>query len=236
MQYDTVPYGQTAWAPRMAKTRKAGTSRRRDERRERILQAATEVFFESGFAGASLDDVIAKVGGSKRTIYDYFGNKEALFATIVKEIPARALPPLAAEEIGTHDLETALRDVGRRYLDAIMSPLAVALYRAMVAEGMRFPELAKAFFESGPGRASASLGAMLRQRQGAWRIAIDDCDRAAEQFLGMLRDDLHLRVVLGLREPPGPKEAEQTVAQAVAIFVRGCRAAEPPAENGPMAL
>src|SRR3546814_6810410 len=95
----------------------------------------------------------------------------------------------------------------------------------MVAEELRFPELAKAFFESGPGRASASLGAALKQRRAAWRIAVDDCDRAAEQFLGMIRDDLHLRVVLGLRKPPGPKEAERTVAQAVAIFVRGCRPA-----------
>jgi AcrR family transcriptional regulator len=213
----------------MAETRKAGRSRRQDERREKILQAATEVFFKSGFAGASIDEVIAKVGGSKRTIYDYFGNKEALFAAIVKEIPARALPPLDAEEISTQDLETMLHEVGRRYLDVIMSPPALALYRTMVAEGLRFPELAKAFFESGPGRASASLGAALKQRRAAWRIAVDDCDRAAEQFLGMIRDDLHLRVVLGLRKPPGPKEAERTVAQAVAIFVRGCRLAERPA-------
>jgi TetR/AcrR family transcriptional repressor of mexJK operon len=213
----------------MAETRKAGRSRRQDERREKILQAATEVFFKSGFAGASIDEVIAKVGGSKRTIYDYFGNKEALFAAIVKEVPARALPPLAVEEISTQDLETMLHEVGRRYLDVIMSPPALALYRTMVAEGLRFPELAKAFFESGPGRASASLGAALKQRRAVWRIAVDDCDRAAEQFLGMIRDDLHLRVVLGLRKPPGPKEAERTVAQAVAIFVRGCRLAERPA-------
>jgi AcrR family transcriptional regulator len=216
----------------MAETRKAGRSRRQDERREKILQAATEVFFKSGFAGASIDEVIAKVGGSKRTIYDYFGNKEALFAAIVKEVPARALPPLAVEEISTQDLETMLHEVGRRYLDVIMSPPALALYRTMVAEGLRFPELAKAFFESGPGRASASLGAALKQRRAAWRIAVDDCDRAAEQFLGMIRDDLHLRVVLGLRKPPGPKEAERTVAQAVAIFVRGCRPAERPAGRG----
>src|SRR3546814_15995685 len=102
----------------------------------------------------------------------------------------------------------------------------------MVAEELRFPELAKAFFESGPGRASASLGAALKQRRAAWRIAVDDCDRAAEQFLGMIRDDLHLRVVLGLRKPPGPQEAERPVAQAVALFVRGCRTAERPAGRG----
>lgn len=216
----------------MAETRKAGRSRRQNERREKILQAATEVFFKSGFAGASIDEVIAKVGGSKRTIYDYFGSKEALFAAIVREFPAGALPPLAAEELSTHNLETLLRDVGRRYLEVIMSPPALALYRTMVGEGLRFPELAKAFFDSGPGRASASLGAALEQRLAAWRLTVDDCDRAAEQFLGMIRDDLHLRVVLGLRKPPGPKEAERTIDQAVAIFVRGCRPAGRAAGKG----
>lgn len=213
----------------MTDTRKAGRSPRQDERREKILQAATEVFLRSGFAGASIDEVIAKVGGSKRTIYDYFGNKEALFAAIVQELPTPALPPLDAKGFRAQDLETVLHEVGRRYLDVIMSPAALALYRTMVAEGLRFPELAKAFFESGPGRASSSLGALLKQRRADWRIDIDDCDRAAEQFLGMIRDDLHLRVVLGLRKPPGPKEAERTVAQAVATFVRGCCAAERPA-------
>src|SRR3546814_4647572 len=82
LQFGTLPYGRIIRAPGMAETRKAGRSRRQDERREKILQAATEVFFKSGFAGASIDEVIAKVGGSKRTIYDYFGNKEELFAEI----------------------------------------------------------------------------------------------------------------------------------------------------------
>src|SRR3546814_16443924 len=108
-----------------------------------------------------------------------------------------------------------LHEVGRRYLDVIMSPPALALYRTMVAEGLRFPELAKAFFESGPGRASASLGAVLKQRRAAWRIAVDDCDREAEQFLGLIRDDLPPRVVLGPRRRPGPNAAERTSPPAV---------------------
>lgn len=217
----------------MSAKRAGGRPHLQEERRKKILEAATEVFFKSGFAGASVDEVIARAGGSKRTIYSYFGNKEELFAAIVKEISARALPPLAVEEIRAHDLATTLHDVGRRYLDVIMSPPALALYRAMIGEGLRFPELAKAFFESGPGRASTSLGAALKQRRAAWGITVDDCDRAAEQFLGMIRDDLHLRVVLGLRKPPGSKEAEQVVAQAVAIFVRGCCAAEQPRRKNP---
>src|SRR5699024_3620429 len=153
----------------------------------------------SGFAGASVDEVITRVGGSKRTIYSYFGKKEELFAVVVRELTARAMAPLADAEARRHDLESTLYDIGRCYLDVIMAPETLRLYRTVTSEGARFPHLAKVFFESGPGRASTGLARTLEEMRGAWGIRVADCDRAAEHFLGMIRDDLHLKVVLGLR-------------------------------------
>lgn len=196
-------------------------AQRQQDRREEILRAATEVFFDAGFAGASIDDVLAKVGGSKRTIYTYFGNKEALFAAIVTEISAEVMGPLGESEVHHRDLETTLYEVGLHYLNVVMSPVALRLYRAIVAEGARFPELAKIFFESGPGRASARLACVLDDKRGPWGIRVDDAERAAEQFFGMIRDDLHLKVVLGMREPPDGAESRATVRQAAAVFAKG---------------
>jgi AcrR family transcriptional regulator len=198
-------------------------SSRQEARREELLRAATEVFFRSGFAGASVDEIVARVGGSKRTIYSYFGNKEQLFSTIVQEIARRAMGPLAEEDVCRADLEATLYDVGRRYLAVIMSPEALQLYRTVVAEGSRFPHLASAFFKTGPGRASASLARVLRRMSANWGIQGHDYKQLAEHFLGMIRDDLHLQVVLGLRPPPTPMEAEAAVHSAVSIFLRGIR-------------
>jgi AcrR family transcriptional regulator len=200
-----------------------GRSARQENRREEFLQAATEVFFRSGFARASVDEVVAKVGGSKRTIYSYFGNKEQLFTTVIQEISRRAMGQLAQEDICRENLETTLLDVGQRYLEVIMSPEALHLYRTVVAEGDRFPGLAQVFFDAGPGRASASLARVLRQMSSAWGIQGRNYDQLAEHFLGMIRDDLHLKVVLGLRPPPDPSEAESSVHAAVTIFVKGAR-------------
>lgn len=196
-------------------------AQRQQDRREEILRAATEVFFDAGFARTSIDDVLAKVGGSKRTIYSYFGNKEALFAAIVTEISAEVMGPLGENEVHHQDLETTLYEVGLHYLNVVMSPVALRLYRAIVAEGARFPDLAKIFFESGPGRASARLASVLDEMRGPWGIHIEDAERAAEQFFGMIRDDLHLKVVLGLREPPDAVESQAAVRQAAAVFSRG---------------
>ncbi|MDZ5454429.1 TetR/AcrR family transcriptional regulator C-terminal domain-containing protein [Labrys sp. ZIDIC5] len=198
-------------------------SSRQEARREELLRVATDIFFRSGFAGASLDEVIARAGGSKRTMYSYFGNKEQLFATIVREISHTAMAPLRQNDFCHADLETTLYDVGRRYIDVIMSSEALQLYRIVVAEGSRFPQLARVFFDTGPGQASANLARTLEQMRENWGIQEKDTTRLAEHFLGMIRDDLHLQVVLGLRAPPSPGEAAIAVRTAVDIFMHGIR-------------
>lgn len=203
-----------------------GRTSRQELRREEILSAARDVFFASGFAGASVDAVIARIGGSKRTIYAYFGNKEQLFATVVEEISRRAMGSLA-EDDGFHpELEATLQDMGRRYIAVILSPDALQLYRTVVAEGSRFPQLAKVFFETGPGRASANLAQAFERMATRWGLHGQDHQQLAEHFLGMIRDDLHLKVVLGLHPHPTPAEAEASVAAAVALFLHGAVAAK----------
>ena len=69
-------------------------------RREALLRAAAEVFFEQGYAATSIDAIIERAGGSKRNIYNEFGNKQGLFSAIVKENADKVLSTLVIEEIG----------------------------------------------------------------------------------------------------------------------------------------
>ena len=107
----------------------------------------------------------------------------------------------------------------------LMAPKTLALYRLVVAEGIRFPELAHAFFEGGPGRASRGLALALERSVRRGEVRIRNVSLAAEHFIGMLRDDLHLKVVLGLRPAPTSAEVERTVREAVRMFLDGCRPA-----------
>ena len=54
-------------------------------RREAILAAAKQVFQEVGFDRASMDEVAARFGGAKATVYRYFGSKEALFKELISQ-------------------------------------------------------------------------------------------------------------------------------------------------------
>ncbi|BAI99114.1 TetR family transcriptional regulator [Sphingobium sp. TA15] len=192
-----------------------------DSRRTAILEAAAQVFFEQGYAATSIDAIIERIGGSKRNIYNEFGNKEGLFTALVSESADTALSALSVGGFEGRSLNEVLLEFGRRLLEIYMSPGLIGVYRSIMPEALRFPELAKDFFDKGPGRASDRLAEVLAEARDRGEIDLDDCHAAADHFVGMFRDNLHLRVVLGLRPPPSPAEAEAAVTSAVGIFLHG---------------
>jgi AcrR family transcriptional regulator len=63
--------------------------RRKDARPAEILDAALAVFAQKGFAATKLDDIAAKAGITKGTIYLYFDSKQALFEALARQSVAR---------------------------------------------------------------------------------------------------------------------------------------------------
>src|SRR5262249_47330379 len=94
-------------------------------------------------------------------------------------------------------------------------------YRIAITEANRFPDLVKSFYDEGPGRASFWLAEVLEVARARGKIKTDDCLRAADHFVGMIRGNLHLQVMLGLRAAPSDEEAHAAVDSVVAIFLNG---------------
>jgi AcrR family transcriptional regulator len=193
-------------------------------RRQALLQAAADVFFEQGYVATSIDAIIERAGGSKRNIYSVFGSKQGLFAAIVRENSDSALSTLAADDVEGLDLAETLAAFGRHLLDVYMSPTVVGIYRIAVTEAHRFPELVKSFYEQGPGRTTSRLAEVLERAMQRGEIRNGDCERLADHFVGMIRDNLHLQVVLGLRPAPSQEEVCAAVGSAVEVFLEGVRA------------
>jgi AcrR family transcriptional regulator len=118
--------------------------RRKDARPAELLTAALEVFTERGFAGARLDDIAARAGVSKGTLYLYYANKEELFKATVRE---HVLPSVAAAEglartegvSASQLLEWLLRGWFERLGDDKVS----AIPKLIISEARNFPELAR---------------------------------------------------------------------------------------------
>jgi AcrR family transcriptional regulator len=198
------------------------TINRRDQRREGILKVAREVFFEEGYAAASMSTIAARLGGSKGTLYNYFKSKEELFAAYVEDSCAEV-----AEDAFAHGLpddrpvEEVLQRLGEKLLAHIYSDWSINNFRVIVTESKRAPELAQIFYAAGPAVGRERLAAYFERATARGALRVSDFNQAAEHFLGLCKGDTHFRAVLNLIPPPAPSKISADVAAAVKVFMAG---------------
>jgi AcrR family transcriptional regulator len=181
---------------------------------ERILDAATEIFLRDGYGAASLEAVASAAGVSKRTLYARFAGKPALFQVVVARLVARWLPAFDAQLGQAQGLEATLLAAARVMLATALAPEALALYRLLVAETGRFPELGRVLHEAGAGVGNERLAAVLA------RAGVVDPVWAAEQFMTLVLS-VPQRRALGFGMALDEAAQQDWAARAVALFLRG---------------
>ena len=113
-----------------------------EDRPAQIIEAALEVFGERGLANARLQDIAAKAGVSKGTIYLYFPNKEELFREMIRRTAIAAIE--RAEQANTQGKPTSqLLAFMKGYWAFVRSPVFITIYRLVLGELHQFPDLAK---------------------------------------------------------------------------------------------
>ncbi|HXS06262.1 MAG TPA: TetR/AcrR family transcriptional regulator [Rhizomicrobium sp.] len=118
--------------------------RRKEERTPEILEAALACFGEKGFAATRMDDVAARAGITKGTIYLYFDSKQAVFKALARQSAGAQIAAIA-EQVKTSDtpspelLRFVILSMGQflRTTDRIILP------RVLLSEMGNFPELAE---------------------------------------------------------------------------------------------
>lgn len=196
-----------------------GGSGRRQVKRDCILDAATRLFLEHGYGKVSMDAVASDAGVSKQTVYAHFGAKDALFEEIVERNCAALFQPVADGDLPGDEPRDVLARLGRRFLTLVLSDDSVRHFRCIIGECDRFPELAAAFYRSGPRAAADRLAAWLAEMARAGRLTVADPNASAGLFFGMLRGDLYMRRITGLAERPEAAEIARHVDLAVDTFL-----------------
>ncbi len=191
---------------------------------EKIIAVATGLFLRHGFGATSIEAVAAGAGISKRTFYHRFRDKPELFRAVVRRLIARWLPPFEASLLEGGTLSEALRRAARQVLAVALSPEALALYRLLVAEVQRFPELARIMAEQGAGGGIERIGALLEREARAGRLRQEDCSFLAAQFLEMVLS-VPRRRAIGFGAPMTAEEREDWIGRTVELFLQGCAAA-----------
>jgi TetR/AcrR family transcriptional repressor of mexJK operon len=188
---------------------------------QQIREAAARLFQEQGYGAVSMDAIARAAGVSKATIYAHFADKAELFEELMKAVCREEWVAVTMLDAEPGDLRAELHAIGKAYAEFLVEPRAVRIYRMVLAESPRFPELGRAFFEGGPRLITDKLTAYLARAEAQGKLALGGAsNRAAQNFLAMLRCEPHLRALLGLDEAAEMPEIASIVDSATDMFLR----------------
>ncbi len=191
----------------------AGRKRRRD-----MVEAAYSLFMEKGYASVSVDDIIRVSGGSKSSVYKYFGNKEGILKAVVEALADDMLREIRLEFPSGGTIREALTRIGMVLVDLALSENAVNQHRHAVSHARAMPDVAKLWYESGPKRTFDGLTEFMEREADAGRLRMTDPARAALFFAGMIIFHDNMRMLVRL---PRSKRSvlNETVSEAVEVFL-----------------
>jgi AcrR family transcriptional regulator len=198
----------------------AALQTRRDERREGILDVARDCFLAEGYAATSMSTIAARLGGSKGTLYNYFKNKEDLFAAVMQRQCAELAETLFDVQSLSSGMAARLKHFARNFLQRLMDPNSVALHRLVMGEGGRFPEIGRVFYESGPKVVMSRIAGFLEDDMKAGRLRRADPAVAAQQLKDLAISGVYWPRLWGVLDDFSEADAEAQADVAVAPFLR----------------
>jgi AcrR family transcriptional regulator len=190
------------------------------DKERQVLNGAAAVFARDGYEGASMSRIAAEAGVSKGTLYNYFTGKAELFSAYVHRECSSTISLMLDDLARDETPEATLRRIGRRILEVLLSAEGLAMYRMVVAEADKFPELAATFYAAGPARAIKHLSDWIRDMCRQGRLRVEDPAFAAEQIFALLQTRLAYERRLGLINGASDAEIDRVVDGTVHVFMR----------------
>jgi TetR/AcrR family transcriptional regulator, mexJK operon transcriptional repressor len=193
---------------------------RGEKRRGEIVEVAARVFLAHGFADTTMQAIAAEAGASKETLYRHFGSKEGLFAEVIEIRSEHFIERLDENLQRPGVLAEILRDVALRLMEKMTAPYGVSLFRIVVAEGARNPDLGRIFFERGPELVCKRLAQFLTAAMERNELRRADMTIAAKIFLGAVLSYYHTsQLVLHKEQLLTPEQVVAHVDEVVAMFL-----------------
>ena len=167
-----------------------------EERRGRILEAAGLLFVDEGYASTNMERIAQSSGMSKKTLYQMFESKEALFAALVCDVEVSEPSDSTQTDVGQTP-EQLLTEALIRIAAWVLAPRQIELTRLVISESRNAPDLATRFRKQGIETGRQILLAHLRAIRDSNRLKIENLDQVASILFGAAIGDLQLRALTG---------------------------------------
>jgi len=187
-----------------------------------VLVGARSVFLAKGFAATTTDMIQQAAGVSKSTVYAHYPNKEALFVAVVEAECARFLKTINEITFSGKCLADILLAIAQAYLEIVLSHDALALYRMVVAEAPRLPELGRRFYLAGPATINNIVAHRLEVAVSNGELDLGGIGlvSAASLFVNMVRGEAHLQCLTHPNTPASAVQRDQWAKDAVFAYLR----------------
>lgn len=205
-------------APARRKRNRAGrpTADELERRKVVVMNVATDMFVNRGYAATTLLDIAKVAGVATRTLYQHFGDKEAIFREVIFARDTAIIDAPIVEQ--GEDVFAALMKVARYSFDVALRDRSIELMRLMIAESARFPELMSKVANATFSRFKANVANVFRQLAASGAIPDGDHDQSAELFVDLLLGNRTVMIYFGwLSSPP----SEEDIEIKVDLFIKG---------------
>ncbi len=196
-------------------------------KRAAILEAAQKAFLEGGYAATSMDSIAELAGVSVKTLYRHFENKDELFSAIVLDAcsgpheDAEIEKPSSDRPWFAEPSPKALVAAATEYLENILSEEQLALYRVIVRDAPKFPELGFRYRSDVVEHRIAIFTRFLKSRASAEKWKIRNLRGAALTFDGLIRAGIFEDALLsdsGISKKEAHTHAQRAAAQMLTLL------------------
>lgn len=189
-----------------------------EAKRAAIVAAASEMFFDVGYAATALEQVAAKAGVSKVTVYNHFGDKRGLFIATVERECEKMRGYFCLEETPSGDLRSRLMALGEAMTAFLARPEMTRFELRIAAETEHEPTIGRSFLDAGPRNMRSAFVELLRHEVACGRLNIEDLPLAAEQFVSMCKGFSDLERRFGAEADP--ERNRERIEGAVEVFLK----------------
>jgi TetR/AcrR family transcriptional regulator of autoinduction and epiphytic fitness len=185
-----------------------------DRKRAAVIGAAIEEFLAAGFDATSMDRIAARAGVSKRTVYNHFPGKEALFAAILRQLWDSSHTEEALAYSARLPLRAQLLQLLLKKLSVLNDEAFLSLARVAIAAGIHSPERARDMVAR-MGEREEDLTVWIRAAAADGRLKASDPVFASQQLQGLVKAFAFWpQVTMG--QPPLSADDQRQVAESAA--------------------
>jgi TetR/AcrR family transcriptional regulator len=197
--------------------------RRKEARPGELLEAALDLFVEKGFAGTRAEEVAARAGVSKGTLFLYFPSKEELFKAVVRENISGRLAEWNREfEAFQGSSEEMVRQCMELWWERLGAGRASGITKLVISEARNFPDIA-AFYQReviGPGQ--DLIRRMLQRGVDRGEFVVADIEYAIYSLIAPMIFLIMMKHSLGACAPQGyPLDPERYLASQIDVLLHG---------------